>query len=123
MRKKILVVDDEIDTVELVSLWLKEMGFDVVSANDGEEAVRVAKEAKPDLLVLDLAMPKMHGYDVCRAVKADQSLTHTKVIITSGKNYTVDVRNAKNAGADAFLVKPYDIKQLLATIRGLLDAE
>lgn len=120
--KIVLVVDDEHDTVELVTLWLKEAGYQVLSAHDGVEALKVAREKQPDLMVLDLAMPRMHGYEVLKEIRADKAINATKVIVTSGKNYAVDIRMAKDNGADLFVSKPYQIKKLVETIKGLIGS-
>ena len=120
MSKRILVVDDDGVMSQFVQLRLKEAGFEVIIANDGEEGLQKTKELKPDLIVLDLHMPKMHGYALCKAVRADPAISGMKVVITSGKGYPVDIKAAKDAGADKYLVKPYPIQELLTAIEDLL---
>jgi len=106
--------------IEFVSMRLKDEGFDVHTAVDGSDGLDKARQLKPALMVLDLAMPKMHGYEVCRAIRADAALKGTKIVVTSGKNYQVDIRTAKEVGADRYLVKPYPVDELLKAIRELL---
>lgn len=120
--KKILVVDDDPEIVGFVEMTLKEAGYEVFTAENGKEGVKQAKAHRPDLVLLDLAMPVMHGYEVCHALRADEELKTVKIIVTSGKSYPVDIRNAKNAGADHYMVKPYGLAQLLDTIQGMLSA-
>lgn len=122
MPKRILVVDDDAVMSQFVLLRLKEAGYDVAAAPDGEEGLRQARELKPDILVLDVAMPKMHGYAVCKALRADASLSGLKILVTSGKSYPVDIKTAKKLGADRYLVKPYPMQELLAAIEELLGA-
>lgn len=120
MAKRILVVDDDPAMSQFVLLGLENAGYEVCKAEDGEIGLRQAKELKPDLVVLDLAMPKMHGYEVCKAIRSDQALSKLKIIVTSGKSYPVDIKTAKNVGADRYLVKPYPVQALLTAIEELL---
>ena len=115
--QRILVVDDDPDILDFAAMGLRMCGYDVLTAPDGEEGVKVAKEQKPDLIVLDLSMPRMHGYQVCKAVREDPTIAATKIVITSGKSYAVDIRTAMEAGANEYLVKPYDMTMLLGAVR------
>lgn len=83
----------------------------------------MAKDVKPELIVLDLAMPRMHGYEVCEAVRKDKEISATKIIVTSGKTYPVDIKTAMDMGADKYMTKPYGIAQLIQQIDELLGAE
>lgn len=121
MSKKILVVDDDPIMMGFVLLQLKDAGYDVSTAENGAEGLEKARKNKPDLMVLDLAMPKMHGYEVCKTIKSDPALNSIKIVITSGKNYPVDIRTAKEVGADRYLVKPYAGQDLLKTVAELLE--
>jgi two-component system alkaline phosphatase synthesis response regulator PhoP len=95
-------------------------GFEVLSAYDGEKGLAAAQASRPDLIVLDLQMPRMHGYEVCQAVRADKEISKTKIVITTGKGYLVDMKTAMDLGADRFVLKPYGIKQLVGLIEELI---
>ena len=117
----ILVVDDDPEIRSFVVEGLLAAGYRVVEAADGQEAIEVAKEHNPSLMVLDLSMPRMHGFQVCLAVRGDPRLRPMKIIVTSGKSYPVDIRAAKDAGADQYLVKPYGFQQLVDAVERLLE--
>ncbi len=120
--KKVLVVDDDEEIVGFVEMSLKDAGYDVYTACDGKKGLEMARSTRPDLILLDLAMPVMHGYEVCTALRADASFNSTKIVVTSGKSYPVDIKNAKDAGADHYMVKPYGLHQLLDMVSRALSA-
>ena len=120
--KKVVVVDDDLEIADFVQLSLSTAGYQVLQANDGRAGLELVRHERPDLVLLDLAMPMMHGFEVCQAIRADQSLAGVKIIITSGKSYAVDVRTAKDAGADHYMVKPFGLDQLLDTVGRFLAA-
>src|SRR5207302_7495869 len=113
---KFLVLDDDAGIVEFVTVGLQDRGFDVLSAQDGQAGLSLARMSKPDLIVLDLTMPRMHGYQVCQEVRSDKDIARTKIIITSGKNFPVDKKTAVTMGADMYIVKPFRIEQLADAI-------
>jgi len=119
--KKIVVVDDDAELVAFVSDILKRAGYDVSCAYQGQEGLEVVKRDRPDLVLLDLAMPVMHGYQVCSAIRADEALRHVRIITLSGKSYAVDLKNAKTEGADHTLVKPVSGPQLLDVVERVLS--
>lgn len=123
MPRRILVVDDDPVMIQFVVLRLEHAGYEVLTAADGQQGLRQAKELKPDLMVLDLAMPVMHGYEVCKAIRSDQAMAGLKIIVTSGKSYPSDIKTAKNVGADRYLVKPYPVQTLLTAIEELLGPQ
>ncbi len=116
MAKTVLVVDDDTEIADFATLALRSAGYRVLTAFDGEQALRMARSEKPDLVLLDLAMPRMHGYEVCQALRADQALSRVKIIIASGKSYPIDIQNAKKAGADEYIVKPYGLQQIIESV-------
>ena len=120
MARRILIVDDDTELSGFLVDGLKISGFETLSAENGEEGVRIARLEKPDLMIVDLAMPRMNGYEVCRAVRGDPSIAKTPIIITSGKNYAVDVKMAQTAGANMYFVKPYSLKDIALWIGRLL---
>ena len=122
MPKKILVVDDDEHVVGFLNVGLSQAGYNVITAKDGEEGLASARQNRPDLILLDLAMPRMNGYQVCQAVRSDKDLSGTKIVVTSGKNYPVDIKAAKQVGADHYLVKPFVLPELLKILEKLLGA-
>jgi len=119
-QKKILVVDDEIQLIELVQTRLEANGYEVITANDGEEGLEKAKSEKPDLIILDVMMPKMDGYKVCSLLKNDEQYKNIPIILFTGKAQEDFEDVGKKAGADAFITKPFDPPELLAKIEELL---
>ena len=118
---RILVVDDELDLVSVLRMGLEIQGFEVIEAMDGEEGLKRAREDHPDLLVLDLMLPKMDGYKVCRALKFDERFRNVPIIILSARSGEQDRRLALDMGADLFVTKPYDMADLVAKIRQQLE--
>ena len=110
------MVDDDEEIVGFVEMSLRGAGYEVYTAFNGREGLDLAKSARPDLVILDLAMPVMHGYEVCQAIRSDSTMNNIKIVVTSGKSYPVDIKNAKDAGADHYMVKPYGLHQLLDMI-------
>jgi DNA-binding response OmpR family regulator len=119
-RPRVLVADDEEGTLALLTEMLTHSGFDVVPALDGQEALRLARQAPPDLALLDVMMPGMDGREVCRRMGADPALTHVPVILTSAAEERDVAWRA--CGADAFLPKPFRIARLPAFVRQHLSA-
>ena len=118
--KKIVVVDDDEDMRHMIAHVLRER-FEVEVAEDGEAGLALIRREKPDLVVLDLLMPRMHGFEVCRRVRSDSQLKHTKVLISSSKSYTHDVKTAvEEAGADGYLIKPFRVADLQKRVAELL---
>ena len=120
MAKKILVVDDDVDSLELYVIGLEEAGYQLHSARDGQEALVAARSFRPDLMVLDLSMPRMHGYEVVERIRADAELKGTRIVVTSGKSFPVDIRTSQKVGADRYMVKPIDVKELARVIEEVL---
>ena len=112
MKKKVLVIEDDPAISDYAVLVLKKRNFEVEKASDGYSGVEAAKTFKPDVVVLDLMMPGMHGYEVCETLRRDKSLNGLKILITSSKSYAADMETARNAGADAYLTKPYRAEEL-----------
>ena len=120
MTELVLCADDDEDILALVTLRLRRAGFDVVTAADGEEAVRVARERRPALAVLDVMMPKQTGYEVLAALRDDETLREVKVILLSARVQESDVARGIDAGADAYLPKPFKAQELVAKVEELL---
>jgi len=120
MAKKILVVDDEQDLVEMVTARLEANGYEVISAYDGQEGLRKAQQEKPDLIILDVMMPKADGYKVSRMLKFDVKFKDIPIIMFTARAQEVDRQTSKEVGADAYITKPFEPEVLLAKIKELL---
>jgi DNA-binding response OmpR family regulator len=119
-KKKILVVEDEIELVKAVEVRLKQAGYEVLTAYDGVDGLEKAKKDKPDLVILDLMLPKMDGYKVCGLLKADARYSKIPVILFSARVQESDEQVGKEVGADAYITKPFDPRALLGKIKELL---
>ncbi|MEO5618956.1 MAG: response regulator [Candidatus Eisenbacteria bacterium] len=120
-KPRILVVDDELDLVSVLRMGLEIQGFEVIEAMDGEEGLRRARQDLPDLVVLDLMLPKLDGYKVCRALKFDERFRNLPIIILSARSGEQDRRLALDMGAALFMTKPYEIAELVTKIRLKLE--
>jgi phosphate regulon transcriptional regulator PhoB len=118
--KKILVVDDEKDIVELIEYNLKKDGFSVIQAYDGESAVAIAKKQIPDLLILDLMLPRMNGIDVCKAIRSNPATADLPIIMLTAKADESDKVLGLEIGADDYITKPFGVKELIARVRTVL---
>lgn len=118
-KKKILLVDDEKDLVETMILRLEASGYEVISAFDGQEALDKAKSENPDLIILDLMLPKVDGFKVCRMLKFDEKYKKIPIILFSARAQDVDKQMGKDVGAEAYITKPFDSQILLAKIEEL----
>ncbi len=114
---KVVVVDDDADVRRVVELRLRLAGFQVFTASDGETGLQLIRAEKPRVVLLDLMMPRMHGFAVCQAIRSDPLLQGTYVIVVSAKGYALDIRKAKELGADLYWTKPYDLEALVKTIQ------
>jgi DNA-binding response OmpR family regulator len=118
---RILVVDDEEDLGRILKFALMAAGHQVLLAMDGAEGLRMAREESPDLILLDLMLPKIDGYKVCRMLKFDERYKHIPVVILSARTQEVDKQMARETGADLFITKPYNLNEILTTIQQLLQ--
>jgi two-component system alkaline phosphatase synthesis response regulator PhoP len=118
--KKVLVVDDEADIVELVSYNLKKEGYQVLSAYDGEEALSLARGESPDLVILDLMLPKIDGFRVCRVLKKEEPTAKTPIIMLTAKTREEDRIAGLDLGADDYVTKPFSPRELLARVKAVL---
>jgi len=117
---KILVVDDEIIVIKIAQKNLETHGYEVITAHDGEEGFKKAKSETPDLIILDVMLPKMNGYQVCHSLKTDALYKHIPVILFTDKALDDFEGVGKEVKADAFVAKPFDSKVLLSKIEELL---
>lgn len=120
MSKKILIVDDEIQLVEMVRIRLEAAGYEVIAAYDGQEGLDKAKKDKPDLIILDLMLPKMDGYKVCGLLKNDSRYSKIPIIMFTARAQEDDMKLGKELGAEEYLTKPFEPALLLDKIKELL---
>jgi twitching motility two-component system response regulator PilH len=119
----VLVVEDSAPQREMISELLAKSGMSVAVATDGVEALEQVKALQPDIVVLDIVMPRKNGYEVCREIKSDPSTQHVPVIICSSKGEDFDKYWGMKQGADAYIVKPFQPKELVGTIKQLLRGD
>lgn len=119
--KKVLVVDDDPSILTIASNRLRAEFVQILTADNGADGLHMAREHLPDVVVLDLMMPKMHGYTLIQEIRNDPDLSHVKILVTSAKTYTSDVERTRRLGADRYLSKPYDLQEFWSTISELLE--
>nr|WP_297782491.1 response regulator [uncultured Allomuricauda sp.] len=119
-QKKILIVDDEPNIVMSLEYAFKKKDFEVFIARDGTEALDISEREKPDLILLDIMMPEMDGYETLKRVRENKDLTHTKVVFLSAKSKEKDVEKGLKMGADSYMTKPFSIKKVISDIEDLL---
>lgn len=123
MSQSVLIVDDSPTTQRIIRSAVEGGGYRVLSASDGDEAIAVATREVPDLIVLDIILPKKNGFQVCRHLKAFPETCGIKVVLLSSKNHEMDILWGKRQGADGYLTKPFDAEQLVACIDAVLRGE
>ena len=122
MATRVLIVEDERHIIESLSFVLESEGFEVASELDGEAGLRRLRADPPDVLVLDLMMPKMNGLEVLKAVKADAALRALPVVVLTAKGRQQDRRMAEEIGVDAFMTKPFSNRDVVEAVRRLAPA-
>jgi DNA-binding response OmpR family regulator len=120
MAKKILIVEDEDLISKVLSIRLEGLGYKVVTALDGEEGLEAAKKEKPDLVILDIGLPRIDGNTLCELIKTNPSTKGAKVIMLTGKRLVGDMEKSFSSGADFYVNKPYEWPRLLEHIRTLI---
>ncbi len=118
--RRILLVEDHEDNRRIVRDLLTSVGYEMIEALDGEEGVRMAESARPDLILMDIQLPVLDGHEATRRIKAKPELRHIPVIVVTSYALSGDEAKARAAGADAYVTKPFSPRQLLAKIREFL---
>jgi len=118
--KKILIVDDEPNIVMSLEYTFKKNNFEVFIARDGQEALEILKKQKPDVIILDVMMPLVDGFETLEQIKRNSELNHCKVMFLSAKNKESDIEKGLALGADAYLTKPFSIKKVVEQVAELL---
>ena len=119
-KEKILIVDDEEHIIELLKFNLLNAGYDVFVANNGIDAVKIARAEKPNLLLLDLMLPGIDGFDVCKEIKRDAEMKKTSIIMLTAKGEELDKILGLELGADDYITKPFSVRELLARVKAVL---
>ncbi len=120
MAKKILIVDDEPNIVISLEFLMKKEGFEVAVANDGDEALAKVASFNPDLLLLDVMMPKQSGFEVCEALRADSQRAGLKIVMLTEKGRDNEMAKGLAIGADAYVTKPFSTKELVDRVKEML---
>jgi len=119
-KEKILIVDDEEHIIELLKFNLLNAGYEVLTANDGIDAVKIAKAEKPSLLLLDLMLPGIDGFDVCKEIKRNNEMKNTSIVMLTAKGEELDKILGLELGADDYITKPFSVRELLARVKAVL---
>lgn len=119
----ILIADDIDDLRQLIGLSLEPLGQTLAYARHGEQALAMARELRPPVVILDVMMPGLDGYAVCAAIKADPSLAHTYVLLLTARGQQVDIQRGASVGADCYIVKPFSPVELLAAVQRALGLD
>ena len=121
MIKKILIAEDEEDILELLSAILGDLeGYEILRARGSEDVLRIARVDNPDIVLLDIQLPNLNGYEVCKLMKSDPTMSQTKVLMISGLAQNSDWQKAQEAGADGYIIKPFSSIELLEKVEDLL---
>lgn len=121
MKSRVLIVDDEAYILNILDFSLESEGFQVITAANGEAALRTAAEQRPDLIILDVMMPKIDGFEVCRALKAKKDTKSIPVILLTAKDRDADRQKGDEVGADLYMTKPFSPGKLISAVQELLS--
>jgi DNA-binding response OmpR family regulator len=121
MKPSVLVVDDEPNIVVSLEFLMKQAGYDVRVARDGDAAMRAIEHRKPRLVLLDVMMPKRNGYDVCQSIRANPDWDDVRIIMLTAKGRDVEIEKGLALGADDYITKPFSTREVVARVRSLID--
>jgi DNA-binding response OmpR family regulator len=121
-QNKVLIADDEPNILISLEFLMKREGHQVLLARDGDEALALIRAERPALVLLDVMMPGRSGFEVCQAVRADEALAGTKILLLTAKGRDTDVAQGLGVGADGYMTKPFSTKELAARVREMLAA-
>ncbi len=120
MSKKVLIVDDEPNIVLSLEFLMEEAGYDVRSVTDGQEALDAVREEVPDLILLDIMLPKLDGYEICREIRANPQCKEVRVIMLTAKGREVDQEKGLAFGADEYITKPFSTREVVEKVKQIL---
>lgn len=121
MSKKVLIVDDEQDIVESLKFVLEASGFTCFCGYNGEEGLRLAKEVTPDLIILDVMMPKINGYKICRLLKYDNKYKNIPILMVTARSQDEDKLIGEETGVDEYITKPFELDEIVKKVEGYLN--
>jgi DNA-binding response OmpR family regulator len=120
MAKRVLIADDEPNIVMSLQFLMEQAGYEVRAVNDGDATLRALDEFRPDLVLLDVMMPKRNGYEICQVIRETPGFQRIKVLMLTAKGRDVDVEKGLGLGADAYVTKPFATRELVARVKSLL---
>ncbi len=120
-QKRILVVDDEVDLVQTIQFSLELEGYKVLVAHNGEDGLNQARREKPDLILLDIMLPKLDGFKVCRLLKFDEQYKHIPILMLTAKTQEKDKSLGAETGAEEYITKPFDMQDLIEKVKKYLN--
>lgn len=121
-QKKILIADDNENIKDALSYLLEDEGYEILLAKDGEDALQKVREFRPHMLLLDIMMPRINGYEVCRAIKNDPEMKNIYVIMLTARGQAIEQERGKEVGADEYIIKPFNPIEILSKIKNILKA-
>jgi len=121
MTKQVLIVDDEQNILISLEYLMRREGYEVRVARDGEEGLRSLRDQPPDLVLLDVMMPKLNGFEVCQAIRAGSALSGVRVLMLSAKGREAEIAKGLSIGADAYISKPFSTRDLVAKVKSMLE--
>lgn len=117
MKKKVLIIDDEVNLNEIVKSFLESNGYEVINAFDGDSGIEKARTESPNLILLDVQLPNMDGFEICSVLKSDEDYRHIPIILFSSKGSDSYKKTGQYAKADAYVTKPVELDELLSAVR------
>lgn len=123
MQPRILIVDDEPNIVLALELLMRREGYEIRSVDDGEKAVETARTFRPDLMLLDVMMPRMDGYEVCQRIRSDASLKNIVIVMLTAKGREVEREKGLALGADLYITKPFSTRDVVRRVREMLSSK
>lgn len=121
VKKKVLAIDDENDILLIIKSALHEEGYDVVTANNGYDGLALAEDASPDLIILDVMMPEMDGFEVLQQLKENEKTARIPIVILTGMSSKDKIREALDKGIDYYIVKPFEYQDLVSKVKIAID--
>jgi DNA-binding response OmpR family regulator len=118
--KKVLIVDDEADIIEILQFVLEAQGYECITALDGEEGLKLARESNPDLIILDVMMPKMNGYKICRLLKFDEKYKNIPILMVTARAQDKDKEIGEETGANEYITKPFQVDYVIEKVKSYL---